>query len=391
MSVYRRYGSSHFSYDFQFKGQRFSCSTGMETKREALAYEAELRRKLSERERGAGDQTEITLKEALDLYVRKGRPDRNNTSRVKKLLGELEGRKGLDGSMLLSALHSRHVEWLKAQRTEERQAVNTTRTELALLQAAWNHAKGLGYRVDHSVSFKRPKATLKTRSLSLEEETRLLHALQPEARGRESVWKTLQAAPVAVQRGWQDQYDLVVFLLDTGCRHGEAAKVRWLDVDFAGEAIGVHRWKVNKSDTVLMTQRLREVLRRRFLTKSVTDIYVFTGKDKGSHRSYTAEGLRMVMDRCGLNEPHLVERDGRCTIHTLRHTFASKLARSGKYSLDRIRDRLGHSSITMTERYAHLLSNDDAAKAVAILNDLSPPTVGGVVELSEVRRKLTET
>jgi integrase len=41
--------------------------------------------------------------------------------------------------------------------------------------------------------------------------------------------------------------------------------------------------------------------------------------------------------------------------HTFRHTFASWLAQSGTVTLLELRDLLRHSSITMTERYAHLI------------------------------------
>lgn len=48
-----------------------------------------------------------------------------------------------------------------------------------------------------------------------------------------------------------------------------------------------------------------------------------------------------------------VEPVPHCTPHDLRHTYASRLVRRG-IELARIRDLLGHASITTTERYAHL-------------------------------------
>ena len=53
------------------------------------------------------------------------------------------------------------------------------------------------------------------------------------------------------------------------------------------------------------------------------------------------------------------------TWHTFRHTFASRLTRSG-VDLVTVKELLGHSTITTTMRYAH--SNHDAkARAVAKL------------------------
>ena len=47
-----------------------------------------------------------------------------------------------------------------------------------------------------------------------------------------------------------------------------------------------------------------------------------------------------------------------CTIHELRHTFASQLAIAG-VSIYKISKWLGHASIKTTEIYAHLTPNDD--------------------------------
>lgn len=45
------------------------------------------------------------------------------------------------------------------------------------------------------------------------------------------------------------------------------------------------------------------------------------------------------------------------SFHSLRHTFASHLAMSGKFSLIEIKELMGHSSIVTTQRYQHLIPN----------------------------------
>jgi len=55
-------------------------------------------------------------------------------------------------------------------------------------------------------------------------------------------------------------------------------------------------------------------------------------------------------------------------IHDLRHTFASYLCMSGA-DLITVKELLGHSSLSMTERYSHL-TNRHRADAVARLERL---------------------
>ncbi|MBT6066375.1 MAG: tyrosine-type recombinase/integrase, partial [Proteobacteria bacterium] len=54
-----------------------------------------------------------------------------------------------------------------------------------------------------------------------------------------------------------------------------------------------------------------------------------------------------------------------CTPHTLRHTCASWMVMEGR-SLMEVRDILGHSTVKMTERYAHL-APERLREAVSVL------------------------
>jgi len=56
------------------------------------------------------------------------------------------------------------------------------------------------------------------------------------------------------------------------------------------------------------------------------------------------------------------------TPHDLRHTCAAWLVSSGKVTLPEVRDLLGHSTIRMTERYAHL-APERVRAAVEVLDE----------------------
>jgi integrase len=73
--------------------------------------------------------------------------------------------------------------------------------------------------------------------------------------------------------------------------------------------------------------------------------------------------------------------------HDLRHHFASRLVQHG-VPLNTVRDLLGHSSIAMSLRYAHL-APDQRREAVAMLNQ--KPILALTVRLppnAEVERPL---
>jgi integrase len=66
------------------------------------------------------------------------------------------------------------------------------------------------------------------------------------------------------------------------------------------------------------------------------------------------------LDRAGIKDFHF---------HDLRHTFASQMIMRGA-SLKEVQEILGHKTMTMTLRYAHL-SQEHKKKAVNLLNGLT--------------------
>jgi site-specific recombinase XerD len=75
--------------------------------------------------------------------------------------------------------------------------------------------------------------------------------------------------------------------------------------------------------------------------------FVFFNPATGDRFKVVKLGLKNACERAGLNG---------ITRHTFRHTFASRLTRSG-VDIVTVKEPLGHSTIVVTIRYPH--SNDE--------------------------------
>lgn len=66
---------------------------------------------------------------------------------------------------------------------------------------------------------------------------------------------------------------------------------------------------------------------------------------------------------------HLARISKPCTLHTLRHSYATHLLEQGENIL-RIRDLLGHANITTTMVYLHLVNISEGGQAFSPLDRL---------------------
>ncbi len=134
----------------------------------------------------------------------------------------------------------------------------------------------------------------------------------------------------------QEFVDLAVLLLDTGLRLGEALRLTKGEVDFTSNLITV--WsdatKGEVTRSVPMTARVRALLEHRTLPLAFKDGHEV---ERIWTRFKKKQGIT----------------DGGWVIHAMRHTFASRLVQRG-IDLYSVKELLGHSTITVTERYAHL-------------------------------------
>lgn len=143
-------------------------------------------------------------------------------------------------------------------------------------------------------------------------------------------------------------YAMSLFSLHTGARLGEIKSLQWKNIDFKNNDVFLQNRKGGKEGHLFLTDKLSSVLKEKY--ERAESKYVFPGKNGGQRVARTPP-------RCFVNvAQELFPEDdklNRVTFHTLRHTFASWLVMQGT-PLYYVSKLLGHSSIQMTERYAHL-------------------------------------
>jgi integrase len=154
----------------------------------------------------------------------------------------------------------------------------------------------------------------------------------------------LQACPADVRPA-------VVFALNTGIRQGELLSLTWGQVDLVRKVVTLtaDKTKGKKTRRVPLNQLAVEVLKGlpRGIVASAPVFPIIAGRDQRD----LVRRFEWAVDKTKINKD--VPRPQRVTWHTLRHTFASRLVQSG-VSLLAVKELLGHSTLAMVMRYAHL-------------------------------------
>jgi len=173
-----------------------------------------------------------------------------------------------------------------------------------------------------------------------------------------------------------DRYRALVFFLAwTGLRIGEASALRVKNLDLAAHSVRVMEnspevsgrkyigpTKTTKARTVRFGAGLAGILKAHlaaFGTPLDPDSFAFTSSE--------GEQVRQNNFRKRIFQP-AAKRAGIVpvpTVHDLRHTAASLMARAG-FSLRDAQEQLGHSHATMTDRYTHLFPEDRERKVAAL-------------------------
>lgn len=271
---------------------------------------------------------EFSLAELLEKYKDLLWDPGSHKYNVVSFIGEL------DELMLgcrRSAFDEHDVDFLTGKLRERGNSNATINRKMAALSKLLRKAFRMG-DIHSLPEFRRQKERAgRIRSLTREEE--------------EALFAALLAASA-------EYHALSIFLVDTGARLGEATGLRWGDI--AEGRVTFWFTKSNRSRTVPLTLRAQEALESQKGR---------SGKTPGPfchlrHYRYRA-AWNEAKRRVGLGS------DKDVVPHVLRHTCASRLVQGG-IDMRRVQIWLGHQTLQMTMRYAHLATND-LDNCVAIL------------------------
>lgn len=387
-TVYQREESPYWMCRFSVPGGKpVRKSTRRTNKREAQRLADQWEREALDRAQ-YGVSDELTLEQALGFWIRhhQNNPKAHAQTRVDKILGRKKGCRGLDPMLPFHKLSKTLLMDYQQQRIAEGVSEQTVNHEINAISAAYNLVKD-DYLVRPGLTF--PRFTLEStpRPLSDAEVDALLADLHPDRPIKGGRGGTTTYVPSADRWGTmmreirQQNWDLVVCLVDTGLRLGELCAVTWDLVDTTDWTFQVERTKTKGKRTVSRrrfmrvhpTKRMREVLERRYRDRG-NNPYLFSAwkrvpdgrwfRDKAPQKSTVS--IRKAMDRVGINSPENVARWRRRDVRSLRDTFATRLRRKG-VGLDNIQELLGHSTMTMTQKYADAGLDDISRNASEML------------------------
>lgn len=231
----------------------------------------------------------------------------------------------LFGDLRLGEITSVHLEKYKTARLNE-VSLSTVNRELATLKHMFGLAVKWGYLLaDPAKEIKKVK--------------------EPPGRVRYLANDEIKAL---LQECKQDYLDAIVLIaINTGMRKGEILGLLWSDMDLENRIIHITESKNHQRRDIPINDLLLDALKNYKMKNGKTlNGRIFPYQD-------IKRAFQGACARAGIKD---------FRFHDLRHTFASYLVMSG-VDLATVKELLGHSSIEMTLRYAHL-SPDHRVTAV---------------------------
>ncbi|MEJ2406555.1 MAG: site-specific integrase [Candidatus Thiodiazotropha sp.] len=321
-------------------GKRVRRSTGTTDRKEAEALERKWKLE-AYRAQQWDEQPERSFDELMLAYLKATGEEKRSADKDRQRTRKL---RQMFGGRLMNPLKAVDVRDYITLRKRQGVSASTINRELALLSAAINYAN-------------------REWDWGLPNITRGRKLREPEGRVRwisyEDGQSLIEAAALTKSRTHLP--DFIRLALHTGCRKGELLGLEWRRVDLRERLIYLeaeHTKAERRRSVPLNDEAYVAIINRaRFRSQHCPDSpWVFCNR-KGERIKDVKRGFERA---CRLAE---IE-DFR--IHDLRHTCAAWLVSAGA-ALAEVRDLLGHSTVTMTEKYAHL-APENIRGAVTLLD-----------------------
>lgn len=324
-------------------GNRVRRSTGTQDRKEAEAIEAKWKLE-AHQVKHWGKKPTHTFEQLMVSHYNAVAGDLRSPERI---LAAIRRLKPFFEGKVVEELRRSDIAFYIEKRKADGISNATINRELDVLSAAINHAR---YKWEWEITNPVERMSLK----------------EPEGRLR---WLSRAEADVLIREAEQEPKsphlaDFIRLALNTGCRKNELLKLEWERVDLKENRLyleGQHT-KNGKRRLIPLNVEARQALlgRARFRAQYCPDSpWVFAHRS-GERVQYMQNGFGAACARAGIKD---------FRVHDMRHTFASWLV-SAAVPLAELRDLLGHSTIEMTERYAHL-APDNHVRAVSVLDRLS--------------------
>lgn len=319
--------------DFQVNFTRYRKRSPLNSKAGAEAYEVQMRRALAE----TGSIEDLSVKPAkqslptfgefaerwLETYVLiNNKPSEQRTKRriVRAFLIPSFG------SRLLAEIKTQDIEIFKASQLRRGLSAKTVNNRLAVL------GRCLSSAIEWEELAELPKI-------------KLLKTVPPKFRylRDEEVERLTKAMPNDLESA------MMLLAVRTGLRFSELRALEWGDLDLGRRILTVSRCAVAHDVGTPKNGKIRHIP----LTSDA--LIALMRLPRSSELIFPNTGRMFVYwtSLCHLQKACVRAGIEPIGWHVLRHTFASQLISRGA-SLKAIHDLLGHSTISMTQRYAHL-------------------------------------
>ena len=339
--LFKRAGSAFWYVDYRdASGNRVKRSSGTTDRQEAEELAAKWRLE-ARQERLWGIQPSHTFDEMMLRYLKETQSVKRSAERdawtVKRLQPFFSGR-------VLSNLKRADVREYITKRKAQGVKGATINREVGLLSSALNHAR---HEWDWDI------ANPAERMRESEGEGRHTYLTAEQFNALVSAASRQKRAPYLA--------DLITVAVMTGCRRGELLGLEWSRVDLQANVLrlGAEHTKAGKARLVPLNATAREAVLRRFRYRATycPDAPRVFCTNGGEGVDGVKSSFRRACKAAGLVG---------FRFHDLRHTCGSWLMQAG-VPAGHIASVLGHSTVRMTERYAHV-APANAQDAVAKLD-----------------------